>query len=146
MNDVIQDSEKKITFVPASTGRVEFCGESVCLIPNHDKLLGEVHALDEELQKGVLRPVAHVGSGMRIYLSYKIFDMKDYDRVDVIYHELTHKILNTHDHSYNKDECKRFVREEPRKAIDNAANWGFFIRRIYREWANMFKEEDAQGL
>jgi hypothetical protein len=71
--------------------------------------------------------MSHVGSGMRIYIANAFFGAPPEERAWTVYHELTHKVLATEDHSYNEAACRSFA-ATPDKAMNNAENYGFFWR------------------
>jgi hypothetical protein len=73
-------------------------------------------------------PLAHAGSGMRLYLGYQTLmapRVDDLDLIQSIYHELTHKVLATNDHDYGEEPCKSLISDG--RALENADNYGFFL-------------------
>ncbi|WP_197041861.1 M35 family metallo-endopeptidase [Sandarakinorhabdus oryzae] len=71
--------------------------------------------------------MSHVGSGMRIYIANSFFGAPAEERAWTVYHELTHKVLATEDHSYDPGTCLGFA-AQPAKAMNNAENYGLFWR------------------
>lgn len=41
-------------------------------------------------------------------------------------HELTHAVCSTEDHEYTPAKCKKLAKDHPKKAVDNADNYGYF--------------------
>ena len=71
--------------------------------------------------------LSHVGSGMRIYIANNFFRAPDNERAWTIYHELTHKVLATEDHSYERADCLRFAADKDGGiSMNNAENYGLF--------------------
>jgi hypothetical protein len=69
------------------------------------------------------------GSGYRIILGkWFTADPDQYEAAQTIYHELTHKVGKTKDHCYGVDLCRKLAKSEPRKAIENADNFGYFMK------------------
>ncbi len=75
---------------------------------------------------GLHDTLAHVGSGMRIYLSKNYFDLPDVERSATMYHEMTHKVLATEDYRYDEEPCRNLT-ATPEKAIKNADNYTLFL-------------------
>ncbi|HBA67358.1 MAG TPA: hypothetical protein DCZ48_14500 [Methylococcaceae bacterium] len=76
----------------------------------------------------------HVSGGLRVYTMNEYFDaVNTNDReemVNYIYHEITHKVLDTIDYKYGKEKCKAFAIKNPLLAIKNADSYGYFIADI----------------
>lgn len=93
-----------------------------------------------------------VPSGMRVYLgaSYvapKTVNSTDHaglrslvaQQVNTVFHELSHKVLRTVDYKlpagtmcYGYDKCVALALSDPRHAIQNADNWGYFMADAYK--------------
>lgn len=71
--------------------------------------------------------MSHVGSGMRIYIANSFFGAPAHERAWTVYHELTHKVLATEDHSYDPGHCQWFAaQKDGGKSMNNAENYGLF--------------------
>jgi peptidyl-Lys metalloendopeptidase len=69
------------------------------------------------------------GSGYRIVLGkWFTADPDQYEAAQTIYHELTHKVAHTVDHAYGVEKCRKLASAEPRKAVENADNFGYFMK------------------
>ncbi|MCP3979322.1 MAG: hypothetical protein GY716_08340 [bacterium] len=74
-----------------------------------------------------------VGSGMRVYLGKTYFKAKKYERVNTLFHELTHRVVMTVDavvagkKMYGKKNCMTLSDANTLLAIENADNWGYFM-------------------
>jgi len=69
----------------------------------------------------------HVGSGMRVLIIPKA---NQREMMKTIYHELSHKIGNTRDHSYNPIVCRGYALSQPQMAISNAENYDLFLEEF----------------
>ncbi|HEX5438655.1 MAG TPA: M35 family metallo-endopeptidase [Gemmatimonadaceae bacterium] len=73
----------------------------------------------------------HVSSGLRIYAMNEIIAAIDNDdqleQANYVYHEVSHKVLDTVDFRYGQSSCQRLARRHPRSAVRNADNWGYLI-------------------
>ncbi len=43
-------------------------------------------------------------------------------------------MLNTDDHIYNRKNCESLALKNPRKAIDNADNWAYYVLSFQYDW------------
>lgn len=80
--------------------------------------------------------VAHVGSGMRLYLGERFFHQSKstVDRTATIYHEIAHKILALGDIKYGPANCRQLARIQPSQAIKNPDNWCYFATSFVHRW------------
>lgn len=80
--------------------------------------------------------VAHVGSGLRLYLGERFFNPSKtvVDRTATIYHELSHKILALADLEYSPDPCRQLARSQPSRALKNPDNWTLFATSFIHKW------------
>jgi hypothetical protein len=121
-------------------GGCDFTSGPKVIPPHLEGTVGMSHELTEGGTK--LLP-HHTGSGMRVYLSDNVLaDMrKDQISTDTIYHELTHKVLNTRDFArdsdgvvkrfYDRQACFRLAHNNPAHARQNAACWaGYAIAQL----------------
>lgn len=75
-------------------------------------------------------PLAHTGSGMRLYLGYATVMAAHIDHdelVQTIYHELSHKVIGTNDHVYGYNESKALPLHQKKR---NADNYGYFLLEV----------------
>lgn len=76
----------------------------------------------------------HVSGGIRVYAMNEYFRaVKDGDReemVNYVYHEISHKVLDTVDYRYGPSKCKALAIASPKKAVRNADNYGYFIAAV----------------
>lgn len=69
------------------------------------------------------------GSGFRIILGkWFMCDPDPYEASQTIYHELTHKVCKTEDHEYGVQDCLALASTNPRKAVENADSYGYFMK------------------
>jgi hypothetical protein len=69
------------------------------------------------------------GSGYRIVLGkWFTADPDQYEAAQTIYHELTHKVSKTKDHCYGVTLCRQLAVSDPRKAVENADNLGYYMK------------------
>lgn len=137
MAAVIRDPARTITFVNRIDGTLKVEYDSVYvsqLMPvgspgnSLKDTFAYVFPVDRryrDVMPGANDLVSHVGSGMRIYIGGSYFGAPAEERAWTIYHELTHKVLATNDHSYDRATCLRFA-STPAIAMNNAENYGFF--------------------
>lgn len=77
----------------------------------------------------------HVGSGMRVYIGETGFlpGMALKDRSMTVYHELTHKFLDTVDYNaarqtvYGVRACEQLAIADPAQALKHADCWTYFV-------------------
>lgn len=139
MAAVVRDPARTITFVNRINGTLKVEYDSVYvsqLMPVGAKgnsltnVFAYVFPVDRryrDVMPGANDLVSHVGSGMRIYIGGSFFGGPAEEQAWTIYHELTHKVLATNDHSYDEGTCRSFA-ATPDKAMNNAENYGFFWR------------------
>jgi len=72
--------------------------------------------------------LAHVGSGMRVYLGERFFHQSKatIDRTATIYHELSHKVLALSDIVYSPGPCRLLASSNSKQAVKNPDNWCYF--------------------
>jgi len=76
-------------------------------------------------------PLFHTGSGMRLYLGYQTVmtaPIVQDELIQTIYHELSHKVIGTNDHFYDRSESKSLIADG--RALKNADNYGFFLLSV----------------
>ena len=78
------------------------------------------------------------GSGYRVVCG-KLFitDRTPYFASTTIYHEMSHKVLNTVDHGYGEVLCKGYAQEGVDKAMTNADNYAYFAIAIGKARAKL---------
>ena len=148
LDNVINNTSKTITFVDGSPRQVR-----VKVDPNNidapQKIMDTSYSKEIMAQAGAWvhtlpgtgaarKPGGYqAGSGYRIILG-KAFNPHDrvFLTMGVIYHELTHKILGTNDHCYDKQSCKAL--KGTVRAIKNADNFNCFLQH--------FAEDNLRGL
>jgi hypothetical protein len=65
-------------------------------------------------------------------------DQMDTGRINTIFHEMTHRILQTIDFKvgnitcYGYDICKELAKYSAQNALQNADNWGYFLADYYK--------------
>ncbi len=77
-------------------------------------------------------PIAHVGSGMRLYVGRDLVALDRRNKARVIYHELTHKVLGTEDFRYGEADCVEYAKVDSDGACQNADSWSFFAASFLR--------------
>jgi hypothetical protein len=88
----------------------------------------------------VPRGEANVPRGLRIFLSPTYFSTTPKggevnEKLNTILHEITHKVLDTIDHEYGEDDCLELAKKSPRKAAENADNYGYLLAEYVLKWA-----------
>lgn len=125
---MIQDRERKVTFVDGSASHVQIKVNPNNLeeypksrTPMTTEEMAGAGAWVHTLPGGASRHGAyHAGSGIRIVLGpawSQVATLRS--RAATIYHELTHKILGTNDHRYGEFACKCLPKEMARRNADN---------------------------
>lgn len=146
LNNVINNQSRTVTFVDGSNRRVR-----VKVDPQN--LDNPQRLMDKPYSKAVMNRAGawvhtlpgtgaprkpgeyHVGSGMRIVLGKAFVSFTNkYERAGVIYHELTHKVLGTNDHTYDINVCKKLAKTNTAKAMKNANNYYFFIKEFGEQY------------
>lgn len=72
----------------------------------------------------------HVSSGLRVFVYGLYFRSKRYERINTVYHELTHKIIDTSDYRYGHNKCLAYSGSA--NAVKNADNYGYFMADLDR--------------
>jgi len=66
--------------------------------------------------------------GLRIFISpFFTTDDRQYERLNCVFHEITHKVISTHDYKYGIDKCFKLAKNHDIRAIANADNYGYWI-------------------
>ena len=76
-------------------------------------------------------PDGFVPSGVRIYvLGNGLIEQDAHERFNTITHELSHRVIDTTDWVYGKQESLDLATTKPAKAADCAENWGYFYQEL----------------
>jgi hypothetical protein len=106
--------------------------------------LGYAYAGAGDPSKGILPH--HTGSGMRVYLGPTVQErvLDDHYSTHTIYHELTHKVINTSDMGeapsgkivdvYGAKKCTNLATRRPEHARQLADCWSFYAMSFLRDW------------
>jgi hypothetical protein len=137
MNNVISDSKRTVTFVDARgiDLKVAYNPQDISASPSPaapSGTPGQFYGFAFPVNMGSMHTTRfHVGSGMRIYLGDGYFYTGNQrERVQTIYHELSHKVLGTNDHMYEADPCRDLAKNRPDLAKRNADSYGFFATSL----------------
>jgi hypothetical protein len=162
--DVLDDDARTLTFVDARqkvNALGEICGlklkvsykpdgpgQNVKVSHNAGDYLSDAdYAFVHPVPRGCFAPnkgpIAHVGSGMRMYLGPAFFraDEGPIERPQTVVHELTHKVLGTVDWDANGDAaygvktCLDLARRSPAQALRNADSWAYYVTALSHNWA-----------
>ena len=77
----------------------------------------------------------HVPRGLRIYLSPMYFsDKSTLERRNTVFHEMSHKIINTSDDEYGWDDCLDLAKANSAAALTCADNYGYWLSEYCEEW------------
>ena len=151
VHDIITNENITVTFVDRRGKQarpLEFCGHGAAFsghrpivefgkpVPIPATRSGEAWAA-RAFAAGAF--MAHCGSGMRIYLCQRMFEVLEgdgeewYEAPQTVYHELTHKILGTTDFEFGVEDCLNLAIADGGKAIANADNWGYYVMSFLYE-------------
>jgi uncharacterized phage infection (PIP) family protein YhgE len=118
----------QLNFVRKNTGQI------VDQVPAEDSDYGQVIPNIAQTTAQFRKAPAHVSSGLRIFAMNEIINaIKNNDRVEklnYVYHEISHKVLGTVDYKYGASACEKLALDAPGQAVRNADNWGYFIAGV----------------
>lgn len=150
MHAVLGDNTQVLTFVDsrdtlrgnfdieylAPLGFNKLCGEKAFVV-YEDKTANQSAAWVRILDKAnrLKDNAPHVGSGYRVYIGYEAVKLNTtlYARMHLIYHEMTHKVLDTTDLGHNglllygQQACYMAAKENRYRALEIADSWAFFF-------------------
>jgi hypothetical protein len=128
MSTYINEKCVRLTFVRKHSGQI------IDEVPAEDSDYGQVIPNVSTTIANFVRSAPHVSSGLRIYAMNEIVDaIANNDRkekLNYIYHEISHKVLGTVDFKYGEGSCKKLAKDKPKSALRNADNWGYYIAEL----------------
>lgn len=140
MNEYLTKKCTRLTFVGKP---INHYVDGVTVDPgDYGQVIGNIRTTTANFQKSV----AHVSSGLRIFIYSEYFKAGRYERMNTIYHELTHKILGTSDYKYGHGSCQKFAIKYPGTVLKNADNYGYFMADLDRRQSKQNDDVDLSGL
>ncbi|HZE96196.1 MAG TPA: M35 family metallo-endopeptidase [Planctomycetota bacterium] len=118
----------QLTFVRKATGQI------IDSVNAEDSDYGQVLPNVFSTTVGFKQTTKHVSSGLRIFAMNELIraiatnDIKE--QLNYVYHEVSHKVLDTMDYKYGKPKCKALAINNPGRAVKNADNYGYFICEV----------------
>lgn len=125
LGDYLNSTCTLLTFVRKKTGQIidQVAAES----SDYGQVIGNIDTTTANFQKSA----KHVSSGLRIFAMNEIVNaIKDNDteeKLNYVYHEISHKVIDTVDYEYGKSDCLNLAVNKPGLAIRNADNYGYFL-------------------
>jgi len=118
----------RITFVRKNTGQV--VDQVMAEASDYGQVLPNVMQTTAFFKKSV----KHTSSGIRIFAMNEIISAiktnDELEQLNYVYHEATHKVLDTVDYKYGQGACKVLAAHHPNLAVRNADNWGYFLAKL----------------
>ena len=115
----------RITFARKNTGQI--VDQVAANASDYGQVLPNVMQTVANFRKSA----KHTSSGLRIFAMNEIIEAiknnDELEKVNYVYHEVSHKVLDTVDFKYGEDDCKRLANRHPALAVRNADNWGYYI-------------------
>lgn len=128
MDQYLNKQCSRITFVRKNTGQIvdQVAAES----SDYGQVIPNVMQTTANFQKSA----KHTSSGLRIFAMNEIIDAitnnDQVEKLNYVYHEVSHKVLDTVDFKYGTTDCKALAINKPARAVRNADNWGYYIAKI----------------
>jgi len=128
MDDYLNKKCTRITFARKNTGQIvdQVAAES----SDYGQVIPNVMQTTAFFQKTAM----HTSSGLRIFAMNEIIDAiatnDQVEKLNYVYHEVSHKVLDTVDFKYGTTACKNLAINNPGRAVRNADNWGYYIAKI----------------
>ena len=128
MDEYLNKKCTRITFVRKNTGQI------IDQVPAESSDYGQVIPNVMQTTAFFQKTAKHTSSGLRIFAMNEIIDAitnnDQVEKVNYVYHEVSHKVLDTVDFKYGTSACKTLAINSPAKAVRNADNWGYYIAKI----------------
>lgn len=128
MDKYINQQCVRLTFVRKHVGQI------IDAVPAEAEDYGQVIPNIMTTTANFKQTAPHVSKGLRIFAMNEIIDaIKDNDRkekINYIYHEISHKVLDTVDFRYGEEDCIRLAQRHPKSAVRNADNFGYYIAEL----------------
>jgi hypothetical protein len=128
MSKYLNEKCVRLTFVRKHVGQI------VDQVAAESSDYGQVLPNIDQTVANFVRSAPHVSSGLRIYAMDEISDaIANNDRkekLNYVYHEISHKVLNTVDYEYGESSCKKLAIDWPKFAVRNADNWGYYLAEL----------------
>ena len=128
MDEYLNKKCTRITFVRKNTGQI------VDAVPAEGNDYGQVIPNVMQTTANFQKSAKHTSSGLRIFAMNEIIaaiDTNDQlEKLNYVYHEISHKVLDTVDFKYGTGPCKTLAITHPARAVRNADNWGYYIAKI----------------
>src|SRR5262249_42101785 len=128
MDNYLNKQCLQLTFVRKNTGQIIDSVQAEN--SDYGQVLPNVFQTTVNFQK----TKKHVSSGLRTFAMNELIrpiatgDIKE--QLNYVYHEVSHKVLDTVDFKYGKSSCKSLAINKPERAIRNADNYGYFICEV----------------
>jgi len=123
MDEYLNKKCVRITFVRKNTGQIidQVAAEG----SDYGQVIPNVMQTTANFQKSA----KHTSSGLRIFAMNEIINAinnnDQLEKLNYVYHEVTHKVLDTVDYRYGQGPCKTLAANHPTYAVRNADNWGY---------------------
>jgi hypothetical protein len=128
MDKYLNNQCVRITFVRKNTGQI------VDQVPAEASDYGQVLPNIMTTTANFRKTPKHTSSGLRIFAMNEIVNAiasgDKLEKVNYVYHEVSHKVLDTVDYKYGKASCKKLAINKPNRAVRNADNWGYYIAEM----------------
>ena len=128
LSKYINEKCLRLTFVRKHTGQI--VDQVAAEVSDYGQVLPNIN----QTIANFVRSAPHVSSGLRIYAMNEIVDAiatnDRKEKLNYVYHEITHKVLDTVDYEYGESSCKKLATDDPKSAIRNADNWGYYLAEL----------------
>ena len=128
MSTYINEKCTRLTYVRKHTGQII---DQVKADPDD---YGQVIPNISTTVANFVRSAPHVTAGLRIFAMNEIINAitndDEQEKINYVYHEISHKVLDTVDYKYGEDDCKALAKKTPTQAVRNADNWGYYIAEL----------------
>ena len=128
MDNYLNKQCTQLTFVRKNTGQI------IDSVRAESSDYGQVLPNINQTTVGFKKTAKHVSSGLRIYAMNELINAiasNDVaEQLNYVYHEVSHKVIDTVDYDYGPTDCRALALSDPDLAVKNADNYGYFICEV----------------
>jgi hypothetical protein len=128
MDNYLNKKCTQLTFVRKNTGQI------IDSVAAENSDYGQVLPNINTTTAGFRKTAKHVSSGLRIFAMNELIAAINSgdvaEQLNYVYHEVSHKVIDTVDYDYGQSDCLALATSDADLAVKNADNYGYFICEI----------------
>jgi hypothetical protein len=130
LNSYLSTRCRVLTFVRKISGAK--CDNAMVEISDYGQVIPNVvvnsHGVASRQNLNSANAILDVPTGLRIFISPTFAKTTDLgERQNCVFHEITHKVIDTHDFEYGPSSCLDIAKANNKQVIANADNYGYWL-------------------